>query len=125
MIACALPYVLLLATTSSPPVGAVYERTLTLPVLGKQHVRLRIDSRTRATLDLEGALSLRAPVQYRLDDEGHFEFVLDAPTRALLTRVRTSLGAAGYDAGTDTAHVTVHPPLPFPVVLRMARSVTH
>lgn len=124
MLACVLPYALLLATTS-PPVGAVYERNLTLPVLGKQRVRLRIDSRTRATLDLEGALALRAPVQYRLDDSGYFEFVLDAPTRALLKRVRTSLGAAGYDAVADTAHVTVHPPLPFPVVLRMARSITH
>ena len=123
MLGCALPYVLLLAaSTSSPPVGAVYERNLTLPVLGGQRVRLRIDSHTRATLDLEGALSLRAPVQYRPDDEGHFEFVLDAPTRALLKRVRTRLGTAAYDAVTDTAHVTVHPPLPFPVVLRMARA---
>tara|TARA_B110000046_G_scaffold61710_1_gene69330 strand:- start:1275 stop:1634 length:360 start_codon:yes stop_codon:yes gene_type:complete len=112
------------ATTSAPPVGAVYERNLTLPVLGGQRVRLRIDSRTRATLDLEGALALRAPVHYALTDDGYFQFVLDAPTHALLRRVRTRLGAAAYDAVADTAHVTVHPPLPFPVVVRMARS-TH
>jgi len=47
-----------------PPVGAVYTRTLTLPVLGHQVLELSIINRTTVMLVMQGGLNLNEPVLY-------------------------------------------------------------
>ena len=126
MLASAL-VVLVAALSYRPPVGATYERNLTLPLLGAQRVVLRVASRTHVDLRLRGALALddRVAVSFAHDDATTTALTLHpgARTRRLLRRARTSLGAARYDARTDTASVVVHPPalLAAPVCFELRR----
>lgn len=104
-----------------PPVGAVYTRTLTLPVLGNQMLNLSIINHTTAMLVMQGALNLNEPVLYRADGEGKLAFTLSDSTVRLLRRVRTSLQEAEYDKTTDSAYVTVSPPLIPAIRIRLDR----
>mmetsp|Transcript_224 Transcript_224/g.505 ORF Transcript_224/g.505 Transcript_224/m.505 type:complete len:160 (+) Transcript_224:67-546(+) len=105
-----------------PPVGAVYTRTLTLPLLGHQVLELSIINGTTAMLMMQGALNLHEPVLYRADGEGKMVFTLTDPTVRLLRRVRTSLRDAEYDRASDTAIVTVSPPVIAPIRIRLNRA---
>lgn len=114
MLASALVVLAAALSYYRPPVGATYERNLTLPLLGAQRVMLRVASRTHVDLRLRGALALddRIAVSFARDDATTALTLHPGPrTRRLLRRARTSLGAARYDARTDTASVVVHPPL--------------
>ena len=104
-----------------PPPGAVYHRTVRLPVIGRQTVRLSIVSTTKATLQLQGALNIDEPVAYRISSTGELSFELTDATQAVLKRFRTSLIAAGFDPDTDGAYVIVWPPLPIPIRIRLYR----
>lgn len=104
-----------------PPVGAVYTRTLTLPVLGHQMLELSIINRTTAMLVMQGALNLNEPVLYRADGEGKLAFTLTDSTVRLLRRVRTSLQEAEYDRTSDSAYVTVSPPVVPAIRIRLDR----
>ena len=105
-----------------PPVGAVYTRTLTLPVLGNQMLNLSIINRTTAMLVMQGALNLNEPVLYRADGAGKLAFTLSDSTVRLLRRVRTSLQEAEYDRTTDSAYVTVSPPIVPAIRIRLDRT---
>lgn len=105
-----------------PPVGAKYERTLTLPMLGRQVLELYITSRTTAQLVMEGAINLNEPVRYRSDGSGRLAFDLSAGTIQMLRRVRTSLREAEYLSSTDVAIVTVAPPVIPAIRIRMYRT---
>tara|TARA_B110001452_G_scaffold117823_1_gene97706 strand:+ start:2647 stop:3303 length:657 start_codon:yes stop_codon:yes gene_type:complete len=105
-----------------PPVGAKYERTLTLPMLGRQVLELYITSRTTAQLVMEGAINLNEQVQYRSDGSGRLAFDLSAGTVQMLRRVRTSLREAEYLSSTDIAIVTVAPPVIPAIRIRMYRT---
>lgn len=99
------------ATPVTPPVGGIYERNLTLPILGSQHIRLRIVSRTRAAIFMQGALSLEEEqFGYGAEDDG-MTFDLGPRTQELLRRVRTSMGEAKYHHKQDVASVVVKPPV--------------
>ena len=104
-----------------PPLGAVYSRTVRLPVIGKQTVELAIVSSNQARLMLSGRLNLDEPVSYSFSESGELRFELTEATQRLLRRFRTTLDAAGYDGGTDTSWVVVWPPLPLSVRIRLKR----
>ena len=110
------PLLVLALAIVRPPVGAVYARDITLPFLGKQRIRLRVDSRTKGTLSMRGALNLEDRVTFVGDG-----FELGAPTRAMLRRTFTTLRAASYDPSRDMAVVTVQPPMPLPLTFRLRR----
>jgi len=105
-----------------PPVGAIYSVTKKLPVIGGQKITLEIVSTTKARLAMEGALNLDEPVDYDVEPSGELKFTLTNATHRILKRFRTSLCGAGYDTDSDTAHVTVWPPLPMSVRLRLGRT---
>ena len=118
--------ILWLATAASalvhPPSGAVYQRTVKLPVIGKQTIELQIISSTLARLNLSGRLKIVEPVQYAMDeDTGIFQFTLSPATKRILRKFRTSLCNAGWISDTDTAWVEVWPPLPVPIRIRLQR----
>ena len=104
-----------------PPVGAVYTRTLSLPMLGHQVLELSIINSTTAMLVMQGALNLNEPVLYRADGEGKMAFTLTDSTVRLLRRVHTSLREAEYDRTSDTAVVTVSPPVIPAIRIRLHR----
>lgn len=107
-----------------PPVGAVYERTLSLPFLGAQTVRLGILTGKVATLKLSGALILDEMLSYFPDKRsGRLAFVLSERTNALLHRLGASLRSAEYAHGEDVAYVTIKPPFLRPIVLSLDRSL--
>ncbi|KAG8469712.1 hypothetical protein KFE25_006167 [Diacronema lutheri] len=110
------------APGQSPPIGAVYERTLSLPVIGSQTVRIGIISARMATLQLSGALKLDELLSYFPDESGRgLAFVLGARTTALLRRLGVGLQSAEWSPREDVAFVTVAPPFVRPVVLRLER----
>lgn len=106
-----------------PPVGAVYERTLSLPVLGAQTVRIGILTPRQATLTLTGALMLDELLSYFPDEKtGRLAFELSERTIALLRRLGVGLRTAEYAKIVDAAFVTIQPPLWRPIVLRLDRN---
>jgi hypothetical protein len=93
-----------------PPVRAVYARTLQLPFVGEQTIRLHVLSRSRARLQLTGAFDVDdRRVAYWVDEESKLRFELGEPTLRLLARTRTTLLHASYDAEADVAIVVVRP----------------
>jgi len=106
-----------------PPLGAVYMRQIHLPVIGEQNISLAIISSTRAQLFLSGRLKLDEPIEYSIDQSnGDLSFEINDRTKKLLRRFRTSLTGAGYNPVTDTARVTVCPPLPVSVRIQLERT---
>jgi hypothetical protein len=105
-----------------PPVGAVYKRELALPVLGHQVLELSIINSTTAMLQMQGAINMKEPVLYRDDGKGRLDFTLNAATIRMLRRVRTSLRDAEYDTGSDSAIVTVAPPVIPAIRIRLHRT---
>ena len=110
------PLVILALALARPPVGAVYARDISLPFLGKQRIRLSVDSRSKGTLSMRGALNLEDRVTFVGDG-----FELGEATRAMLRRTHTSLRSAHYDAERDVAVVSVQPPMPMPLTFRLHR----
>lgn len=107
---------------SQPPVGAVYTRTISLPVIGKQTVELSILSKGLARIVLSGRmLNVDEPVTYTFVD-GRLSFELSEETKRTLRRFRTSLEGAGYDGELDESWVVVWPPLPLSVRIRLKRA---
>uniref|UniRef100_A0A7S3EZR3 Uncharacterized protein n=1 Tax=Haptolina ericina TaxID=156174 RepID=A0A7S3EZR3_9EUKA len=109
------------APAHAPPIGAVYTRTVSLPVIGKQTVELSILSDKLARLILSGRLNLDEPVNYQFHRSGELSFELTEATKRILRRFRTTLDAAGYDGSSDTSWVVVWPPLPLSVRIRLNR----
>jgi hypothetical protein len=118
-------FALLAAVSSSklPPIGAVYERTLSLPVIGEQTLRLSILDSRRANISLAGALSLDEELRYGLDRRtGKLLFTLGAHAVTLLRRYRVGLNDAEYTGAGDEAYVTITPPLIPPIRIRLDRA---
>lgn len=107
---------------SAPPLGAVYKRTMSLPVIGEQTIELTIISDSAARIIMSGRLNLDEPVRYDITPEGQLHFELTDTTHRILRRFRTTLDAAGYDAATDTSWVVVWPPLPMSVRIQLKRN---
>jgi hypothetical protein len=98
----------------SPPNGARYQRTIRLPVIGRQSIYLEIESHNAAQLVMDGAIQIDAPVEYAVNEKiGAFRFALGPVIERILRRFRTSL--SDWSADSDEAYVVVHPPLPVPV----------
>ena len=108
----------------SPPVGATYKRSLSLPVIGKQTIELKIISDCDARIMISGRLHLDEPVRYSFSPEGQLKFELTDTTHRILRRFRTTLDAAGYDGATDTSWVVVWPPLPLSIRIQLKREET-
>jgi hypothetical protein len=107
-----------------PPVGAVYERTVALPIIGKQTVRLAIVSPHLASIKLLGALQLDEFLRYGSDaTTGELLFELSERTILLLRRLGVALRTAEYLVRSDEAYVTVAPPLIRPIRIRLDRSM--
>lgn len=112
------------SATKLPPIGAVYERTLALPVIGSQTLRLSILDSRRANITLAGALSLDDELKYGLDRRtGKLLFTLSEQTVSLLRRYRVGLNEAEYTDGIDEAYVTIAPPLIPPIRIRLDRAL--
>ncbi|KAJ1632151.1 hypothetical protein T492DRAFT_990908 [Pavlovales sp. CCMP2436] len=94
-----------------PPIGSVFARSLTLPVIGMQTVRLTIQGETDARIELAGALSLDQRLSYGLNKKGGFAFELSDATQKLLQGMGVALTDADYDAKGDQASVTIKPPM--------------
>jgi hypothetical protein len=108
-----------------PPVGAVYERTLRLPVIGMQTVRLSIGGEIAARIQLEGSLALDEALRYGVDAKGGsgLSFTLSEGTQRLLRGMGIALTAADYEPATDTASVTIKPPAIPPIRIELHRVV--
>jgi hypothetical protein len=103
------------------PTGALYSRTLTLPIIGRQTVSLAIVSPSVARLLLSGHLVLDEPVVYQFLPSGDIKFHLTDETKRVLRAYRTTLIRAEYEEVSDTPVVVLSPPLPTLVHFRLKR----
>eukprot|EP00304_Pavlova_gyrans_P015798 CAMPEP_0206032670 /NCGR_PEP_ID=MMETSP1466-20131121/100_1 /ASSEMBLY_ACC=CAM_ASM_001126 /TAXON_ID=44452 /ORGANISM="Pavlova gyrans, Strain CCMP608" /LENGTH=165 /DNA_ID=CAMNT_0053406805 /DNA_START=19 /DNA_END=516 /DNA_ORIENTATION=+ len=100
------------ALADLPPLGAIYTKSIVLPVLGDQTVELAIRDASTAVLRLAGALTLHEALQYgSREGSGELYFILGERTRKLLGRLGVTLRSAEYTPDTDSATVVVAPPL--------------
>ena len=92
------------------PVGATYRRDFTVPLLGKQEVRLRIESHTTASIRLRGVFEMEDEIlEYLLSDSGGLEYQLGDKLTRLLRRTRTVLHEVQYDPERDVAILVTRP----------------
>lgn len=99
-----------------PPTGSAYQRNFTIPVLGPQHMRIRILTETRALIYMDGALVLQEEeFEYALAGNGELVLELGPRTKRLLRKYRTSLRQAAYHPKTDHSSVVVDPPMVPPI----------
>jgi len=102
---------LVLHALAMPPIGGMYFRELTLPVLGKQNVWFYIENQRKAVIEFNGVINLKESIAYWQADDGRLEFEMGTELKRMLTRYRTTLREARYDAKNDRAFVCVKPPV--------------
>ena len=106
-----------------PPIGATYEKSIGIPVLGKQIFSLHILSDNTAHLLVKGMLFLDELVTYTVTKRGCLNCNLSENAISTMRKVRASLKEVGYDGDTDTPYVKVSTPLPLPVKIHLKRKV--
>jgi hypothetical protein len=109
----------------APPIGARYEKSIGLPVLGLQVFSLEILSENTAHLLVKGMLILDELVIYTVNSRGCLNCRLSDKAQTKLRSFRTTLKEVGYNAATDTPFVKVRPPLPAPVTIHLKRQNAH
>jgi len=107
----------------APPTGAVYRKTLPIPVIGLQSFRLHILSDRRAHLQIDGILQVDEILDYHVRPGGSFSLRLPDGLKQVLRRFRTKLVEFGYDHVTDLPYVVVSPPLPTKIRIQLMRHV--
>ncbi|CAB9497984.1 expressed unknown protein [Seminavis robusta] len=105
----------------APPIGAKYEKSVGIPVLGKQVFSLQILSDSTAHLVVRGMLILDEIVPYKVTSRGRLNCSLSDKALQCLRKVRASLQEVGYDSVTDTPYVKVRTPLPAAVKIHLKR----
>mmetsp|Transcript_18855 Transcript_18855/g.31542 ORF Transcript_18855/g.31542 Transcript_18855/m.31542 type:complete len:190 (-) Transcript_18855:258-827(-) len=113
-----------MARRRGPPIGAHYEQSLRLPLLGNQTIHLEVVSRKKARLRLHGALTLDDAIRFEMMSSGEFAFTLSSPTLRLLRRFRASLTEADYLSEDDEAVIVVAALMLPPVRVRLKRCPT-
>lgn len=93
-----------------PPIGAVYERNVMLPVFGSQHFRLRILTRHKAAIQLTGAFHLDEECLHYDATEDGMAFDLGPDATSLLRTFKTTIQKAEYQRSKDCASIFVKPP---------------
>ena len=104
-----------------PPIGATYEKSVQIPVLGRQVFSLHILSDNTAHLLVKGMLFLDELVTYTVSKRGCLNCNLSENAILTMRKVRASLKEVGYDRETDTPYVKVSTPLPVPVKINLKR----
>ena len=104
-----------------PPIGATYEKSVRIPMLGKQVFSLHILSDNTAHLLVKGMLFLDELVTYTVTQRGCLNCNLSEHAISTMRKVRASLKEVGYDRDTDTPYVKVSTPLPVPVKIHLKR----
>lgn len=112
---------LVLYGLAAPPIGAIYFRQITLPVLGEQNAWFYVRNAREAHIELNGPVRAYETIRYWQEDDGTLRFELGQQLRDVLKRMRTTLVEARYDARADRAIVRVRPPLVGTIDLSMDR----
>ena len=107
----------------SPPTGAIYKKTLPIPVLGRQTFTLRILSDRRAHLQIAGVMNVDQILYYKVKPCGAFSMPLPEELQRVLRKFRTRLVEFGYDRVTDLPYVVVSSPLPTNLRIQLVREV--
>lgn len=111
----------------APPKGAVYCATVRMPVIGRQSFMLRVLSRSRARIVLQGRLDLDEPARYSPEQKGlkrgRVSLLIDfnEPTKRLLARWKTRIRAVLYDPSDDVTILVIQPPVIPAIHVRMKR----
>lgn len=107
-----------------PPVNAMYELEVKIPIIGQQRFQLKILSLYHAELIINGVLEVKDIIPYRVDPkDGGLSFTLSDNTKRILKKFRTTLVSASYCTKTDTPSIVVSPPLPTNINLNLRRKV--
>ena len=107
--------------SNGPPAGAVYQKALQLPVLGRQSFQLSVLQDGRAHLRVDGAMKIDEIMDYQVLPCGRFSTCLPDRLQRILRRFRTQLVDFGYDRVNDLPYVVVSPPLSAKIHLYLAR----
>jgi hypothetical protein len=105
-----------------PPAGAIYQKVLQIPVLGRQCFRLSILGNGRAHLQVSGMMQIDETLDYQVRQcDGSFSLLLSDRIHKVLRRFRTKMVDFGYDEVKDLPYVIVSPPLPTNIHFHLER----
>ena len=114
------------AERHAPPVHALYQLDIHIPVISQQRFQLRIISETVAELIIDGMLKINDQIKYEVQPAtGELVFYLSDTTKGILKRFRTSVSHATYCPITDAPSIQIKPPLPTKLNLRLKRMNHH
>ena len=99
-VACAVSFF-----QQSPPVGARYAGSLSVPIVGTQHMLLEVEPKSMATIRLDGIVNHKERVSFSMDDD-HVDFNLSDDLRRVLRRYTCVIADARYDHTADLARIT-------------------
>lgn len=114
-----LPVFALVAAGMKPPVGAVYTQSVHVPLVGAQHISLKIESVTDATIRLHGLFEHSERIGYVVADDYRVAFRFSDDLKRKLRRFRASITEPRYDPEADAAYVRLRLDL-----LRLSRPLT-
>ena len=107
-----------------PQVGARYNLTTKIPVIGVQTFQLRILREDVAELMINGVLRIKDTIHYKVDQQsGELSFDLSERTNMILKKFRTKLLKATYCPKRDRPSIIVRPPLPMNLSLHLKRQI--
>jgi hypothetical protein len=105
-----------------PPTGAIYQKVLQIPVLGRQCFRLSILGNGRVHLQVSGMMQIDETLDYQVRQcDGSFSLLLSDRIHKVLRRFRTKMVDFGYDEVLDLPYVIVSPPLPTHIHFHLER----
>lgn len=110
------------SSSTRPPINAMYELNIKIPVIGQQRFQLQIQSDSMAQLVIDGLLQVNDVVSYKIDSDGALSFTLSQSTKDVMKKFRTQIVSAKYCGESDTPSIVVSPPLPKKIKLNLNRT---
>jgi len=104
-----------------PPVGAVYSKSLWIPLLGTQAITVRVLPNMHQRLTLTGTINVDETFAITMDEDGHITSALPPRTDRIIRRFRSTYQGAQYVAASDCSIFSIRPALGPAVRVRLDR----
>jgi len=94
-----------------PPIGAVYKKTLSFPLIGDQVVQVKINSNTVASLSMFGVIKYNNNINYSYNSKKELNFIIPNDLKRILDKYKIKFSDIEYNHLADNALITLSIPL--------------
>ena len=115
--------ILFMTYSHRPPIGGMYVTKLNFPIIGYQNIHLLIKSKQFAEINLNGIISHKESIEYKINKEGTIDFTFTPKLQRILNKFLISIYDAQYI--TDYAQINILiKPIHFKKRIILHRSIT-